>query len=214
MRKSLLSLALAALAAFTLLIPAVGQANEPPPDADFCGLYTADSFTDPDIADFNGETSGEVGLFDTFILYLIVTNISASGGGVGGFEAGITAANGSEVTDSDLAAAGLDFISADDEFAAGYGTPIFADADGNVYLAWVEIEMGSSDVDSLYLGPNSVPSHPGEMVYTDSANPAIVIDMTASSGDNARPVFGINTGPLGIVPREEQSWTDVKNLYR
>jgi hypothetical protein len=197
-----------------VLIPTAGRGNEPPPDADLVGLYTASSFSDPDIMDYLGEVPGEIGLFDTFILYLIVTNISASGGGVGGFEAAITSAKGSEVSTTELAALGLNFAFDIGEFAAGYATPLLADADGNVYLAWVEIEMGSSDVDSLYLGANFRPTRPGEMVYTDAADPAIVITMTASSGSNNIPVFGINTGSRSIVRREERSWTAVKSLYR
>jgi hypothetical protein len=205
MRKSMLTLTLAALAAFTLLIPVAGQAVDPPVGDDVLGLYTA--------PDFSGAIAANVDAaqFSTVEAYLTITGLTAPSNSVKGFELTITTVNGSQITNTAYPTAAIDVDGAPNLYLVGFASPVFA-TDGVVNIATVSILLIPTEEEVL-LEPYSFPAIPDEISYIDGADLGLKIELTPSSGTFVDPCFGINTGPIG-VSTQETTWSQVKDIFR
>jgi hypothetical protein len=205
MRKSMLTLTMAALAAFTLLIPASGQAVDPPAGDDVFGLYT-----DPD---FTGDNAANVDAaqFTSVDVEMVISGMTAPSGSLKGFECNVSLANGSQLTASTYPAAAIDVDSDPLQFLTGFASPLFA-TDGVVNICTLTVFIVPA-TEEIFLEPYSFPAIPGQISYIDGADLGLKIPLTPSSGAFDSPCFGINTGPIG-VSTQETTWSQVKDTYR
>jgi hypothetical protein len=200
----MLSLALAALAAFTLLLPAAGQAQTIPPLGDsICGLYNAPDFTGTTRASEMGVT-----INTQVTVYIVMTGCPIES--VSAFECLLTFESGSLIIGTSYPTDAIN-VSQPPEFIVGFGSPLGV-TDGVVSFAELTVlYLGATD-EKIYLNPTTQPSIPGAMAYVNGMDDSDLREMFPSSGDFANPAFGINFEPM--VATEDASWTDVKNMFR
>lgn len=207
MRKTLLSLALAALAAFTLLVPAAGQAQTIPPLGDNkIGVYTESDFTGgTTFAHLEGVSPGVIQT-----VYILLTGASV---GVFGWEADFDFQGSSAITGVRFPVNGIDVAPLPDIVIVGFSTGVFPDAQGVAILGEMDFLLIGTE-DRLFVGPTDPSSIPNAMSYLaqDENNDLYLVEMFPVSGDFETPIFGVNV--TVDVATESSSWTDVKRLYR
>lgn len=204
MRKMLF--ALAALAALALLTPDTGVAQGA---ANQIGIYTTDSPDFSNITDADTRING-AGSHTAYVLLSnphndnTATDITA----VGGFEFRIEW-GGLFVTPT-VHPSATNFQTPPD-FYCGANVPV---SGGVATLITLTIGSFSEDPVDFFITPVSDPTTqtiPGAIAITDFDDNYSISQAFPSSGDFANAVFGFNTS---VVPNEDRSWGDVKNLYR
>lgn len=200
MRKMLVAVALATLA----LTPVVGMAQIGVQGTDVFGIYTA--LDNTALANMNA-TPG------TQVVYMVVTNASAQQG-VWGYEMLLTFEPAGILTLINTEYAGQAInVATPPEYSVGLASPLPWARD--IRLATLTFFVAAATPATIKVGPTTIPSRPDEFVYVDGGNVGNLISLIPSSGDQANPIFGFNTGPLDPpVANDANSWGGVKNLYR
>lgn len=183
----------------TLMLTAAGSAQVDP-DPDGIGIYF----------DLAATTHcAQIGTYEPFELYLLLTNASAEGG-VHGWECQVQ-------YDLVLFVMGWE--------AMGYGGSFFTPPDFSlglenslpwapaIHLLTMTCLVFSPECAWLYLAPYSIPVIPGQMAYADGADPSQIIPMHASTGGYGIPVAGVNCDCPPPVTTARASWGAVKSLY-
>jgi len=203
MKKMLVAIALAAVATLSLA-PVGGLAQIGVPGPNVIGVYTA---TDATARAHRATNPG------TFDVYLVVTNPTATAG-ISGWECRLEMLPAGILTLINTAYAGQALnVATPPEYAVGLASPL--PRNDAVRLATLTFFASATTPANIYMHPITTPSQPGDMIYADGANPGIFYRLEWSSGDEALPVFGVNTGPLvPPIPNDEDTWGGVKNLYR
>ncbi|MFH1843142.1 MAG: hypothetical protein ABIF77_08020 [bacterium] len=205
MRKSIVAVALSAIAIFTFAT--AGFASWPP-GADKMGLYSA--------ADGSGYCNKDVAV-GPFTMYLVLTNCSMAAG-VSGWECRFTFDAPADFYESSVDLYGQDVnVGVKPDYGVGLGAPLPRAVDGSVVLASFSFLCGAPGVENrFYLAPSSLTSIPGSMVFAEGGVPGHLLPAAPANGDHANPAFHLNLGPLVPTPvdTESDTWGGVKNLYR
>lgn len=205
MRKLLTTLA--ALAAFTLLLPTAGQAQEPPPGDDLLGIYTAMDFTGTIDDHLMGVTPGQVQthLILTGMTLPTVTSIE--------FQVGMEPAGALVLVSVQWVSNFFDAHPDPLDFVGSFNvTPVEPEPGTNyAYLGTMNWFVSSTDPVTLFLNQPNIPSplFEGFMSYLSGDDMAPI---RPSSRDFAQPVFGFNTDV--VVSAQPTTWSNVKDLYR
>jgi hypothetical protein len=192
-----------ALATLTLT-PVVGMAQIGVQGEDIFGIYTA--LDNTAFANMNA-TAG------THTVYMVITNASAQAG-VWGYEMLLTFDPPGILTLINTEYAGQAInVATPPEYSVGLATPLPWSRD--VRIATLTFFVAATTPARITVGPTTIPSVPGELVYVDGADVGNLIPLTPSSGDQANAIFGFNTGPLNpVIANDEETWGGVKQLYR
>jgi hypothetical protein len=186
------------------LTPIVGMAQIGVQGEDVFGLYTA--LDNTALANMNTAAG-------TAIVYMIVTNASAQAG-VWGYEMLLTFSPAGILTLINTEYAGQAInVATPPEYSVGLAAPLPWARD--VRLATLTFFVAATTPATVTVGPSTIPSVPGELVYVDGGDVGNLIPLNPSSGDQANAIFGFNTGPLNPpIANDEDTWGGVKNLYR
>jgi len=211
MRKSLIG-TLAVLAALALVSGAAAQL--PPPGQNLLGIYSND---------FDGPTWANVPGTGMITIYLICSGITSPSGGVSGWEAEVfTEGTGAMLLSAVVQGQNPLNIMTPPAFMVGLQAPM-RDSNIGIPFAFSLAEMTyfvSSTAETFlrvdrptqFSSFNDHPDGPGPG-YADADDPGILIRFQPSSGDLSQPVFGFNTGGLGIRV-EDETWGGIKGLFR
>lgn len=210
MRRTLNTLALAALAAFTLLLPAAGQAVEPPPGEDRLGIYTKNDFDDPEMNDHI--PAGGVTIGSSYSLPLLLTGMTAPS--VAAVEFIMTISSTSmPLSGITWAENAVDVDSSPLGVIAGFGTPILPVSGTNyARLGTVDLLAFTTEPVLIHLIPHTTPTIDGFMVYVNGEDFGDVKATLPSSGSFDLPVFGFSTDVE--VSAQDATWSGVKQLFR
>ncbi|MFO7654439.1 MAG: hypothetical protein R6X25_11540 [Candidatus Krumholzibacteriia bacterium] len=209
MRKTINVLVLAALAAFTFLLPAVGQAVEPPPGQDRFGIYTAEHFDDP-LMDDHLPVAGPSGTLYNFPF--IITGMTAPSCRCVEFI--VTHDPGIAFSGFTWNQNNIDIDSSPTGVIAGFAEPAIPVYDGTDYafVGTADILVFTDQPVLIYLNPHTTPSIPGFMTYCNGLDIGDLKEVLPSSGAFELPIFGINTDVQ--VRAESATWSSVKDLFR
>ena len=204
MRKMLF--ALAALAALALLTPDTGVAQG---DANQIGIYTTQTPDFSNITDADTRVNG-AGSHTAYVIcsYPHNDNTDTDITSLGGFEFQLDW--GSLFVTPTLHPSATNFMSAPD-FYCGANVPV---ANGMAVLVTLSIGSFTEDPVDFFIMPvsdSAAQSIPGAIAITDFDDNYSISRAYPASGDFANPIFGFNTS---VVPNEDATWSDVKNLYR
>jgi len=141
---------------------------------------------------------------------LYITLHSPTSFSVGGFEVGITLPAQLMALNANFPNGGTNFGGAFTNLLVGYQTPLPVQQEVNV-LATLNCFVAAVPPEAAYISyhganPPSIPGHDGP-VYADGVNPDILVPCGYVDGTPDVFLFG------GVVAVENQSWTNVKNLF-
>jgi hypothetical protein len=183
-----------------VMLPVAGFA-EPPVGDDLLGIYSAPDGCGQDHIDLAA---------GAFTVHLCITGITCPDA-IDGWECAIGCSGELALISMDLK--GGTNLATFPEFAIGMPAPLYPSGD-LIDLASLTF-LFAGGLAYLYLHPLSDPTLPGCMTYHPDSTGAEPVCLGWSSGKQSRPVFGINSGPLGIViPTAGKSWGAVKALFR
>ena len=208
------------LAAFSMLMPQVGQAQH----MNQVGIYT-DMVGTPSAANYAATPSVP---FDVYLVLTNPMNDTYNGGTgtnrpvtiVSGFEAKViwpASATFFKLSES-FPANAIDAASDSDEYAVGYATPV-AVVDNAIAVCHWQLMVTTTDPYHIFLDTIRFDSIDGFMAFIDAEDPndtdwqdGNLAPMHVSTGDKALPVFSIND--TATVAVEAETWGGVKSLFR
>ncbi len=155
------------------------------------------------------------GLYD---IYLVCTQPMNQHTGleietIGGFELNLRVPEGWFINNVALPPNVLDFNPVSHAFYCAGFIPVTTPGDlATALLATITLGtfLEQPPVSMLYIEPYYAPSLPGQMAITDADDDFSISPAFSISGDFSNPIFQINYP----VPNKDQSWGDVKALYR
>jgi len=205
MRKLLFAVAFAALAVLSLA-PAAGLAQTPNigvPGDDNLGIYFIDT-------ENTGWANHNIAA-GVLTVSLVATGLTDMTG-LSGWECRMDFPAALFPAVTLLGDGPINFANAPD-YVVGLNSP-FPHSNA-IVLASINLFITSQDPTFLYLNVKPLPSIPDAMAYASGADFNILFPFNWSSGDEAVPVFGINTGPLDPpIATDEATWGSLKSLYR
>ena len=206
MRKSLVAVALAAMAVLTLA-PVSGVAL-PPPGVNNVGIYTANDGT----GDANMDTPAP----GQFVVYLGLSGCSVPQG-VHGWELRLVDPPGQFRVQTLLMGQAIN-AGSDPDFNVGIAVPL-PNADLIVFAEITYFLTAIAEPSLVLFDLTTIQSIAGELAFAGGDNPGNLLPMEPSSGDLSMAVFGFNSGPLPhldrpTIPTEETTWGEIKNMYR
>ena len=177
------------------------------------GIYTdpnPTAATAQDLATYSGAPGGSI------MAYVVLTNpynnnINAPISTIGGFEFRIVVPANVYLLGAALPPNSTNFANQPD-FLCGSNAPV---VDSHVTLLTLTLGEFTGTPSFIYLTPvqEAPQSVPGEMAITDYNDDFSISVAYPVSGDHLEPVFGLFTGDA-VVPTDDASWGEVKNLYR
>ncbi len=207
--------AVSALAALALLAPSAGFAQTA---FNQMGIYTDVAGT-PESANYAATVNVP------FFAYLVVTNpYNHSFGAGGAVEQPITNIDGFEtklilpadatffMLSESFAVPGINIGTVPD-YVVGFGTSVPVAGVATVLATFQFMALAPTTFD-IFLGVTSIPSIAGTLAIVDGDDPtaANLQSVYPSTGDFAVPVFSVNG--TNAVAVENESWGNVKSLYR
>lgn len=211
--KKLLYVA-SALAALALLAPNAGYAQTA---FNQVGIYSTNTGT-PGTENFNATP------FVGFSGYLVLTkpvNHAFAGGtntsvpvtSLAAYEFRLTIPTEGFLKTGDILPPGALNVGSAPDYVIGLATPLAVTNQAAVLATFSFLALDALPK-NIFLGPTSAPGVPGQMSFIDMLDPPLSAGfqvMYPSSGSAAAPVFSVNGAAVAI---ENQSWGNVKSLFR